>query len=330
MAGHYGLVRLSPSGTAGLVDLRDGRERWKTELRPRAGQPAGILVGGGRGPRAAVLAEGERSLVALDLNTGDQRWRFGAWRGRDFALRKAGRRLLVTCGDSAVYAVDAESGKIAWRLTARATFELPAVALSDRVVACGGPPGGRDARIFCADLASGRLRWVETLDVGVVGPAVGTAGRVAVLPCRHHRRGSLLVGLDLDTGAERFRTWLDGWGTFALLPVDDDVVVCGAGGRLCSVSAESGEYRWSRFFEREANDDVPRRLEPVLRGGALFVPADTVYVISPRDGSVIHRLQGDGLVPDLLRVDERAGIYVAEESGYLAAYGVAARLAVVK
>ena len=49
-----------------------------------------------------------------------------------------------------------------------------------------------------------------------------------------------------------------------------------------------------------------------------------------RDGSVIHRLRGDGLVPDLLRVDERAGIYVAEESGYLAAYGVAARLAVVK
>jgi len=90
MAGHYGLVRLTPAGTASLVDLRDGRERWKGELRPRAGKAAGLLVGGGRGPRCAVLAEAEGNLVALDLNTGEQRWRFGAWRGRDFELRKAG------------------------------------------------------------------------------------------------------------------------------------------------------------------------------------------------------------------------------------------------
>lgn len=333
LAGSYGMVRLGPSGRVTLVDVRDGRVRWETELRPRAGPPAGAVVGGVHSPRCAVLAEAERSLVALDLNTGTQRWRFGAWRGRDFNLNPAGKLLLLTCGDSAVYALDAGSGELVWRHTARATFELPAVAMRDRVLACGGPPGGRDARLFCTDLASGRLHWVRILDVGVIGPAVWVKGDRAVVPCRHYSGGSVLVGLDLSTGDERWRRWLEDWGDYTLLAVDDDVVACGAGGMIAAVDADSGSLRWSHAFDKTDPDDMPRRPEPVLRGGALFVPADTVYVINPRDGAVIHQLGAEGddpLIPDLLRVDERCGIYVAEDAGYLAAYGVGARLSVVR
>lgn len=329
MAGHYGLVRLEPSGRASLVDLRDGRTRWEAQLRPRAGEPVGAQVGGVHGPRLVVLTEGERGLVALDLNTGEQRWRFSAWRGRNYQLRPAGRLLLVTCGDSAVYGLDADTGELAWRHTARATFESRAIAYRDSALASGGPPGGRDARIFCTDLASGRFRWVKVLDVGVTGAIVGVNGDTVVVPARHRSGGALLVGLSLQTGEERWRRWLEGWGKFELLAVDDQVVACGAGGLATAIDARDGAIRWSHSFGFADPDDVPRRLEPVLRGGALFVPADTVYVINPRDGSVIKRLGGDGLVPDLLRVDERCGIYVAEEAGYVAAYGVAAQLSVV-
>jgi outer membrane protein assembly factor BamB len=330
MAGHHGLVRLEPSGSVSMIDIRDGRVRWETALRPRAGTPMGTLVGGTSGPRCVVLAESERSLVALDLNTGHQRWRFGAWRGREFGLRPAGRLLLVTCGDSAVYALDVSSGRLVWRHTARATFEMPAIAHRDRALACGGPPGGRDARLFCTDLASGRLHWVRVLDLGVIGPPVGGRGDVVVIPCRHVSGSSVLVGLDIVTGEDAWRRWLEGWGPYTLLPVDDDVVACGAGGMVSAIDVRTGGVRWSHSLDAGDPDDVPRRLEPVLRGGALFVPADTVYVINPRDGSVIHRLGGDTLIPDLLRVDEQCGLYVAEEAGYLAAYGVAARLAIVR
>lgn len=330
MAGHYGLVRLAPSGQAALIDLRDGRTRWEVDLRPRAGAPAGAQVGGTHGPRCVVLTEAERGLVALDLNTGEQRWRFAAWRGRDFAIRPAGRLLLVTCGDSAVYGIDAESGDLVWRHTARATFEIQPTAFRDRALACGGPPGGRDARLFCTDLASGRLHWVKVLDVGVSSPVVGAAGGTVVVPGRHSSGGAVIVGLDLTTGEERWRRWLEGWSDYTMLAVDDVIVTCGSGGLVAAVEARTGELRWSLSLGYTDPDDVPRRLEPVLRGGALFVPADTVYVVNPRDGSIIHRLGGEGLVPDLLRVDERCGIYVAEEAGYVAAYGVAANLAVVR
>jgi outer membrane protein assembly factor BamB len=330
MAGPFGLVRLEPSGRASLMDLRDGRTRWEVALRPRAGLPAGLQVGGSHGPRSVVLSEGERGLVALDLNTGEQRWRFSAWRGRDFSLRPARQLLLVTCGDSAVYALDADSGELQWRLTARATFGLPAVAVGDRVVTCAGRGGGRSARLYCADLASGRLQWVASLDAGLAGAPVGAGRDHLVVPARHASGGALVLGLDLTTGQERWRRWLEGWGAFALLSVDDFVVACGAGGVVAAIDGGTGGLNWCRNFGSVDPDDVPRRLEPVLRGGALFVPADTVYVMNPREGTVIHSLGGESLVPDLLRVDERCGVYVAEESGYMAAYGVATKLSVVQ
>ena len=55
----------------------------------------------------------------------------------------------------------------------------------------------------------------------------------------------------------------------------------------------------------------------------------TVELDGPRDGEVLGTLPSD-LIPDLLRVDERCGAYVAEESGHLAAFGVAPRLSLVK
>ncbi|HEU4537483.1 MAG TPA: hypothetical protein VFS00_25365, partial [Polyangiaceae bacterium] len=74
----------------------------------------------------------------------------------------------------------------------------------------------------------------------------------------------------------------------------------------------------------------PRRLEPVLRSGALFVPqGDGVHLLRPRDGAELGHVATD-LVPDLLRVDERCDLYVAEESGHLRAFGLGPRLAVVR
>ena len=74
--------------------------------------------------------------------------------------------------------------------------------------------------------------------------------------------------------------------------------------------------------------DLLRRDQPVEGE-----QADRLEEAVARDAAALHRLDeglgGDGLVPDLLRVDERCGIYVAEEAGYVAAYGVAAQLSLV-
>jgi hypothetical protein len=59
------------------------------------------------------------------------------------------------------------------------------------------------------------------------------------------------------------------------------------------------------------------------------VPQHQVHVVRPRDGEVLGVVPSD-LIPDLIRVDERCGVYVVEESGHVAAFGAAPRLSLVK
>ena len=66
----------------------------------------------------------------------------------------------------------------------------------------------------------------------------------------------------------------------------------------------------------------------MLRSGALFVPQSEVHVVRPRDGAPLGKVPTD-LIPDLLRVDERCDVYVAEESGHLAAFTAGPRLSLV-
>jgi hypothetical protein len=51
-------------------------------------------------------------------------------------------------------------------------------------------------------------------------------------------------------------------------------------------------------------------------------------VLRPDSGEVIGELPCD-LIPDLLRVDDSCNVFVAEESGHIAAYSVAPQLKLV-
>ena len=53
-----------------------------------------------------------------------------------------------------------------------------------------------------------------------------------------------------------------------------------------------------------------------------------VHVLRPRDGKVLGELPTD-LVPDRVHVDERGWVYVAEESGHVAAYAPAPTLRLI-
>jgi hypothetical protein len=114
------------------------------------------------------------------------------------------------------------------------------------------------------------------------------------------------------------------------LAVDDAFIGNAPSGELVAVDAASGALRWRHVLgPRPLEADVPRRLEPVLRCGALFVPHTDVAVLRPRDGALLGSISGADVIPDLLRVDERCDVYVAEESGHLLAFGALPRLSLV-
>ena len=324
-----GLARIHPEGRVALHDIETGQIRFTTRVAPRVGGGAtGAVVHTPGLPKLLVLAESDRQITAIDLVSGDVLWRHTARRPGAYRIRRAGKLLLIAGGDSALVALNAATGEVVWRLRSRLPFWSNIAVNHDAALAIGGParaPG----KLHYLDLWSGQLRWTADLEERHVPgqPPLVTPDAV-VVPSRD-RRGVGTRAFDRNSGA---LLWAHAPGlaspTTAWMAVDDAVVANSAAGALISIDALSGIPRFSHVFARHVDADQPRRLEPVLRNGALFVPQHQVQVVRPRDGEIIGTVPTD-LIPDLLRVDERCDVYVAEESGHLAAFGVAPRLTLV-
>jgi outer membrane protein assembly factor BamB len=323
-----GIARLLPDGRLSLVDLDDGRARFNVALAPRAGGgAAGAVVHTPGLPKLLVVAEGERQVTAVDLVSGDVRWRHTLKRPALYRMRRAGK-LLFVLGDSALVALDVASGEVVWRRRERLAFTGDLALDHDSAFAIAA--SSTEAALIHLDPWSGQTRWTQPLEER---PSIGQPPLVTpthvVVPLRD-RRGAGLCAFERVSGDA---VWQRDPGlsapSTAWLAVDRDIVGNGASGTLMGIAGESGEIRYNHVFPRQIDADQPRRLEPVLRSGALFVPQHQVHVVRPRDGEILGTVPSD-LIPDLLRVDERCDVYIAEESGHIAGFGVAARLTLVK
>lgn len=319
MAGRT-LLRTSAEGDIELCDVTDGEPYALARVVPRVGgRELALAVGGGDVPPMAVIAEGTSRLVALDVRTGEPRWRFAA-AGTRFETTRLGRLLLVAT-EGTIHAIDVATGEELWRHVARTRFAWAPIVEDDTVVAAGA---GRHGKLVGIALGSGETRYERNLD-GAVRAAPIAAGGVAVIAA-----GRELEGREPRTGERLWRRSDPGVGEgAATLDVDGLLISNAPGGRACALEAETGETRWMRPLGDPLADEVPRRLEPVLRGAALFVPAAGVFLVRPADGALLGEIDGD-LVPDRIRVDERGWVYIAEESGHLAAYGPAPQLRVLE
>jgi outer membrane protein assembly factor BamB len=325
-----GIARLHSDGRVELIELETGEPKFTTRLKPRAaGGASGALVNAHGLPRLLVIGEGDRSVTALDLVSGEVRWRYTAKRPASYRLRRAGKLLLVAGGDSALIALDVASGELVWRVRDRLPFSGALAVHKDAAFALAGGPIG-PSRLFHVDLWSGALRWMRDLEERPTpSQAPLVTSRAIVVPVRD-RRGSGALAFDRETGKP---LWTHEPGlaspTTAWLALDGEIVANSASGVLFCLDAETGVMRYNHVFSRHVEADKPRRLEPVLRNGALFVPQHQVHVVRPRDGELLGSIPSD-LIPDLVRVDENCSVYLAEESGHVAAFGVAPKLSLVR
>lgn len=326
----FGVVRLHPEGKIALYDIETGEQRFASFLQPRAGGGvSGALVNAPSLPRLLVVAEGERSISALDLASGEVRWRYTSVRSAGYRMKRAGKLILVSSGDSSLSALDVQNGELVWKVRDRLPFTGDTLVDHDSAFAVGGGPIG-PARLHHFDLWSGELRWTRELEERPVPYQAPLVTQQQVLMPIRDGRGVGLAAFCRETGKP---LWEQAPGlvspTTAWLVVDDTVVANSAAGTFICIDAATGELRYNHVFARHVDADQPRRLEPVLRNGALFIPQHQVHVVRPRDGELIGTVPSD-LIPDLLRVDERCDVYIAEESGHLAAFGAAPKLTLVK
>lgn len=327
-----GIARLSPDGAIALHDFKTGDVELRTWIAPRvSGPPAGAVVSSAGLPRLLIVTEGERHLVAIDLTSGEARWRYAWGRGGALRLKRAGKLLYVAAGDSSLTAVDVQSGAVVWRVRDRLRFRLPPTVDHDALFAVAGGASSA-AALHAVDPYSGRVAWSARLPSSpctVEGPALLSTGSVAVAV--RDRRGLRMAAFDRETGEPLFHTEspVAPIGT-SWLAVDDLLVGNTPTGDVLGLDGATGALRWRHSLGRSAESDVPRRLEPVLRSGALFVPHVDVHVFRPSDGAHLATVGPCDAIPDLLRVDERCDVYVAEESGHMVAFGAGPRLSLVR
>jgi outer membrane protein assembly factor BamB len=324
------LVCVSGDGSVELCDLADGEAYARARVTPRQGAGTLGLCAGGRGtPPVAVITEGRDRLVAIDTRSGEPRWRFRSAGRGDFRLTRAGRIMLVVSGDSTLDAVDVASGEVAWRWSDQGRIGFAPIVVRDRVLAVVGQPGAGIGALLCLDLYSGQLLFRRELTGSpLLSPLAGE--QTAVVSLLDVGAPSL-AGFDLLSGEPRWQREDPGLGEGGSgLVVDQRLVINAALGAVSAVDLHSGELAWQHHLADPARDDVPRRLEPVLRGGALFVPSASVHVVRPSDGMLVGAPLGDTIIPDFMRVDERGWLYLAEESGHLEAYAPAPHLRLVK
>lgn len=332
-----GIARIGTDGAIALHDFATGDVTLRAWIAPRvAGPCAGAVVSTPGLPRLLIVTEGERHLVAIDLTSGEARWRY-LWSssGRATAgalrLKRAGKLLYVASGDSALTAVDVQTGAVVWRARDRLRFALAPTVDHESLFAIAGGSSSA-AALHSIDPFSGLIGWTARLlstPNSVEGPPLVATSSVCVAV--RARRGLRLAAFQRDTGKQLFETDapVAPIGT-SWLAVDDLLVGNSPSGELVGVDATTGAVRYRHTFGRTAESDVPRRLEPVLRSGALFVPHVDVHVFRPNDGTHLAQIGPCDAIPDLLRVDERCDVYVAEESGHMAAFGVGPRLSLVK
>ncbi len=340
----HGIARLQSDGELTVLDLQTGDVRIRTKLRPRtSGPPAGAVVGAPGLPKLLVVSEGERHLVAVDLLTGEARWRMLWGNGSVLRLKRLGKLLYYTSGDTSVSALDVQSGAVVWRVRDRLRFCGTPQAAHDVVFAIAGGASGA-GMLYAIDAFEGAVKFATPLpgpdqhgDLHVREGTLTTVegsplvcGRAVVVVVRD-REGVRLAAFDRATGEPMWtsRATVAPSGT-SWLAVDDTLLGNTPTGELVALDAHDGSLRYRHVLGRVLEADVPRRLEPVLRGGAVYVPHTDVHVFRPADGTALGTVGPCEAIPDLLRVDERCDVYVAEESGHMACFGVASRLERIK
>jgi outer membrane protein assembly factor BamB len=329
-----GIARLHADGELSVHDFGTGEVTLRSWLAPRVGgPPAGAVVNLPGLPRLLILTEGERHLVAIDLTSGEPRWRFAWGRRGALRLKRAGKLLYYTSGDSALTALDVLTGSIVWRARDRLRFRTPPTLDHDVLFALAGGSASR-ANLHAIDAFSGQPRWTQHVATDHETCSIEGGPHVVhdVVVCAVRERSGLrLVALDRETGAPRWTSAgvVAPVGT-SWLAVDDLLIGNTPTGELLAIEAANGELRYRHLLGTVLETDVPRKLEPVLRSGALFVPHSNVHVFRPRDGAEIGVIGPCEAIPDLLRVDERCDVYVAEESGHLVSFAAGPRLSLVR
>jgi outer membrane protein assembly factor BamB len=274
MMGSEGLYAFDVDGTplwtrdlgrldVGYVD--DPREEWSPASSP-------VIHDG------LVIVQNDRHadsyVVALDVRTGQERWRVGRDEMPSWAtplVHRGARTTIVTNSPKAIRGHDAVTGKELWQIADGTQVKVPTpVVFEDLVIVTGGwPTGGRP--IFAIEAATGRIAW--KLDRGSPYTTTPVVYQGVLYVCVDN---GVLSAYDARTGRRHYqRRIARDAGGFSASPV-------AAAGRIYLPSEDGVIFvvHAGRSFELLARNDMREMMlaTPAVVGDTLLVRTRTHLV----------------------------------------------------
>ncbi|NHN43125.1 PQQ-binding-like beta-propeller repeat protein [Halorubellus sp. JP-L1] len=272
------------------VDVETGEHVWRTTM-PEVN--ASVAVGDGR-----VYAAGNESfVVGLDLESGQELWKWGVGRDVKSSPKYHDGTVFVGCNDGRFYALDPAEGFRVWRHDTSDDAENLRIygsqPIDDGLVYVNTwAPGDQASFLYALDVENGRERWKYDVSLGggkgVAPPAVaddhllvpdGTRGRMLAFD---------LDGHDMVWQKEGFE-----FGPRNGVAIADCRAFVGSlGGHVTAMDVETGEWGW------RADTRAAVEMPPTVANG-------TVYVVD-REGWLYGFAVRGGAKRFEYRVGERA------------------------
>ena len=216
-----------------------------------------------------------QSIVwALDVETGEERWRFAGATGMYVEGGALGDGLFVIGnGDGNVYALDRETGALQWTFeTGHRVWSTPLI-VSDTVYV-----GSMDRNLYALDLQSGEAKWTFKTD-GAFGGKPALSDNMLYVGAFD----DTVYAIDAETGEERWRFRGDEWFWGSPAISDGVLYAVDVKGTLYAFDARTGDLNWQKTLVTDQNQPVSVRAGVMLNddGSRLFVSSEsgTLYAL---------------------------------------------------
>ena len=300
---------MDSSAEVSAYALADGKRMWRVDTKPKDNEDD-TNVGGGLGADGTTLyaVNGLAQLVALDLETGKEKWRADlGMPGRSAPMIADGRVFVITIDDR-LFAFTAADGRQLWTHLAAtpvtAMLGRPAPAYYRGLVIAGFGSG----ELACLRADSGTIVWTDGLGasqgratvadfLSIRGAPVIVNGLVFAISM-----GGLLICNDVPSGRRVWERQVAGEDTLYI--AGDWMFVVSAQQEVAAVNINDGRISWITQLPRWADPDKRKQTltwyGPLLVSDRLIITgtsADALSV-SPYTGEILgHLALSDAAAP---------------------------------
>lgn len=307
----------------------DGKRIWSKDVL-EDDDDVDAAIGGGLAYKDGILyvATGVETVLALNAETGDEVWRQQVSGPVRAPPTVSGDRLYVVTIDNELYAMDAKTGKTAWKHTGISEIagilggSAPAVEGNTVVVPYSS------GEVYALQAANGRVLWADNLGPVRRGDIASQITDIRGLPVVDGdyvyaiSHGGRMVAIDFKTGRRVWDKLFGGvqtpWvaGDYIYVITTDEQLIC--------LNRKTGQVRWVAVllqFENTQDRENPITWNgPVLAGDRLLVTSSRgeALSISPYTGEMLGKmnLPGSITLPPIVAGDT---IYVLSDTGELVA-----------